>query len=264
MAPEGAPESLRTSIAEGRRSVLAKLTRAVRPAIRSADAGDAELTASLLSAIADEYARLVLTDPDRYTPERLLRHASWWLDQPFATRLTEEKRRRPSPPHAAATRSTPPACGAEPTASPATRTARTRSCTCCARASSATATRLAVVEVGGEARHLRRALGPRGAGRRRPARRGRRARRPGRDPAPQRARLGARLLGRAARRRGRRAGEHALQGLRGRVRHRRLGRLVRVRRRCPTASRPPSRTSRPTTSRRSSTRAARPASRRAR
>jgi AcrR family transcriptional regulator len=92
MAPEGAPESLRTSIADGRRSVLAKLTRAVRPAIRSADASDAELTASLLSAVADEYARLVLTDPDRYTPERLLRHASWWLEQPFATRLTEEKR----------------------------------------------------------------------------------------------------------------------------------------------------------------------------
>lgn len=82
MPPEGAPESLRQSITKGRRSVLAQLTRAVRPALRSGDVNDAELTARVLSAISDEYARLVLTDPARYQPERLLRHARWWLDQP--------------------------------------------------------------------------------------------------------------------------------------------------------------------------------------
>ena len=81
MSPEGAPESLRRSVADGRRSVLAQLTRAVGPALRSGDSGDAELTARLLSAVSDEYARLVLTDPDRYSPERLLLHARWWLDQ---------------------------------------------------------------------------------------------------------------------------------------------------------------------------------------
>lgn len=81
MAPEGAPDSLRQSIAKGRQSVLAQLTRAVRPALRSGNLNDAELTARVLSAIADEYARLVLTDPVRYSPERLLRHARWWLDQ---------------------------------------------------------------------------------------------------------------------------------------------------------------------------------------
>lgn len=81
MAPEGAPDSLRQSIAKGRQSVLAQLTRAVRPALRSGDLNDAELTARVLSAIANEYARLVLTDPVRYSPERLLRHARWWLDQ---------------------------------------------------------------------------------------------------------------------------------------------------------------------------------------
>jgi AcrR family transcriptional regulator len=81
MSPEGAPESLRTGIAAGRRSVLAQLTHAVRPALRSEDSGDAELTARLLSAMSDEYARLVLTDPDRYSPQRLLKHARWWLDQ---------------------------------------------------------------------------------------------------------------------------------------------------------------------------------------
>jgi AcrR family transcriptional regulator len=81
MSPDGAPESLRESIESGRRTVLAQLTRAVRPAIESNDSDDAELTARVLSAIADEYARLVLTDSERFPPERLLRHADWWLDQ---------------------------------------------------------------------------------------------------------------------------------------------------------------------------------------
>lgn len=80
MPPEGAPETLRRAIARGRRAVLAKLARAVRPALRGRDE-DAELTARVLSAISDEYARLVLTDPRRFTPERLLRHARRWLEQ---------------------------------------------------------------------------------------------------------------------------------------------------------------------------------------
>ncbi|MEA2478222.1 MAG: hypothetical protein QOJ07_144 [Thermoleophilaceae bacterium] len=82
MPPEGAPETLRQRIEQGRRSVLAQLARAVRPALQAENAGDAELTASVLSAISDEYARLVLIDPHRYPPERLLRHARWWLNQP--------------------------------------------------------------------------------------------------------------------------------------------------------------------------------------
>lgn len=81
MSPAGAPKRLRRRIEEGRRSVLARLTQAVSPALRGDDAIDAELTASLLSAISDEYARLVLTDPDRYPPKRLLQHARWWLKQ---------------------------------------------------------------------------------------------------------------------------------------------------------------------------------------
>jgi hypothetical protein len=54
----------------------------VRPALGAENANDAELTASVLSAVSDEYARLVLTDPHRYPPERLLRHARWWLKKP--------------------------------------------------------------------------------------------------------------------------------------------------------------------------------------
>lgn len=82
MPPEGAPELLRKSIERGRAAVLARLTEAVRPALTQ-DRGspDAELSARMLSAMADEYARLVLTDPERYTPDRLLVHARWWIEQ---------------------------------------------------------------------------------------------------------------------------------------------------------------------------------------
>lgn len=82
MPPEGAPEILRHRIEAGRASVLAGLVQAVRPALRGDKVNDAELTASVLSAISDEYARLVLTDPERFPPTRLLRHARWWLNHP--------------------------------------------------------------------------------------------------------------------------------------------------------------------------------------
>jgi len=78
--PDGAPTSLRRSIARGQALILEHLTRAVRPAIGDGSSGEAELTARVLCAISDEYARLLLTDPGRYPPERLLRHARRWLD----------------------------------------------------------------------------------------------------------------------------------------------------------------------------------------
>lgn len=82
MPPEGAPPMLHKRIAEGKATVLERLTEAVRPALAGdRESPDAELTARLLSAISDEYARLVLTDPKRFTPERLLRHARWYLQQ---------------------------------------------------------------------------------------------------------------------------------------------------------------------------------------
>jgi AcrR family transcriptional regulator len=80
MPPEGAPDALRVKIAEGRALVLARLSNAVKPVTdQDAELPDAELTARLLSAMSDEYARLVLTDPERFSPERLLDHARWWL-----------------------------------------------------------------------------------------------------------------------------------------------------------------------------------------
>jgi AcrR family transcriptional regulator len=74
--PEGAPALLRERIAAGRAAVVAQLAAAVGP---RAGSPDPELTARALSAVADEAARLMLTDPDRYPPERFLAHARWLL-----------------------------------------------------------------------------------------------------------------------------------------------------------------------------------------
>jgi AcrR family transcriptional regulator len=80
--PEGAPKLLRKSISEGRATVLDGLREAVRPGLRRGEAAeDPDMTARTLSAIADEYARLVLADPKRFPPERLLTHARWFLGQ---------------------------------------------------------------------------------------------------------------------------------------------------------------------------------------
>jgi AcrR family transcriptional regulator len=88
MPPEGAPEILRRSIRHGRDAVLERLVQAVRPGLRPGNlTPDPELTARTLSAIADEYARLILTEPDRFTTERLLGHARWFLSQLPASTL---------------------------------------------------------------------------------------------------------------------------------------------------------------------------------
>ena len=82
MPPAGAPASLRRSIAVGRAGVLEGLAHSVRLGLRpgGADPPDPELTASILSAISDEYGRLILSDPKRYSPERLLGHARWLVE----------------------------------------------------------------------------------------------------------------------------------------------------------------------------------------
>jgi AcrR family transcriptional regulator len=82
MPPEGAPPLLRERIAEGRAAAVAQLARVAGPGGGGGGGGpDPELTAQSLSALADEWARLVLTEPDRYPIERLVEHARWLLDQ---------------------------------------------------------------------------------------------------------------------------------------------------------------------------------------
>jgi AcrR family transcriptional regulator len=78
---EGAPAILRERIEHGRAKVLAQLADAVRPLSTKRKSPDAELTAHILSAISDEYARLILADPKRFPPDRLLKHARWFLEQ---------------------------------------------------------------------------------------------------------------------------------------------------------------------------------------
>lgn len=78
MPPEGAPAVLRDTIAAGRAAVVAQMAAAVSTA---GESPDPELTARTLSALADESARLVLTDPEAYTAERMMRHARWLLQQ---------------------------------------------------------------------------------------------------------------------------------------------------------------------------------------
>jgi AcrR family transcriptional regulator len=81
MPPEGAPAVLRDRIAEGRAAVVARLAQAISPGLGAGrESPDPELTARTLSALADEAARLLLTDPARYPPARLLAHAAWLLD----------------------------------------------------------------------------------------------------------------------------------------------------------------------------------------
>jgi AcrR family transcriptional regulator len=79
MPQEGAPRALHERIAEGRGAVVAQLAAALGPG--PAASPDPELLARLLAALADEAARLLLADPGRYPPERIIALAEWLLSQ---------------------------------------------------------------------------------------------------------------------------------------------------------------------------------------
>ncbi len=80
--PEGAPAALRERIARGREAVVATLAEVVRPGLGpGSESPDSALTARTLSAVADEAARLLLTDPEQYPVSRLVAHADWLLGQ---------------------------------------------------------------------------------------------------------------------------------------------------------------------------------------
>ena len=82
MPPEGAPEALHEHIARGRADAIGQLTAAVASVVPGGgESPDPELTARMLSVIADEAARLQLTDPERYPVERILTHARWALSR---------------------------------------------------------------------------------------------------------------------------------------------------------------------------------------
>ena len=82
MPPEGAPDILREHIERGRDGVVAQLAEAVGPGFAPGrESPDPELTARAMSALSDEAARGLLTDPERYPVERILAHTRWLLSQ---------------------------------------------------------------------------------------------------------------------------------------------------------------------------------------
>ena len=82
MPPEGAPSVLREHIASGRAAVIGQLVEAIGPGlVPGRESPDPELTALTLSVLSDESARLLLTDTERFPPERILAHARWLLEQ---------------------------------------------------------------------------------------------------------------------------------------------------------------------------------------
>jgi AcrR family transcriptional regulator len=82
MPPEGAPELLRSRIRLGREQVVGSLAELGGSALGPGrESPDPELSGRTLSAIADECARLLITDPRRYPISRLTGHAEWLLDQ---------------------------------------------------------------------------------------------------------------------------------------------------------------------------------------
>lgn len=82
MPQEGAPKRLHEHITRGRTAIVAQLARAVGPGFGpGGESPDPELTARMLSAFADEAARLLLTDPERYPVDRIIAHARWVLRQ---------------------------------------------------------------------------------------------------------------------------------------------------------------------------------------
>ena len=74
MPQEGAPRLLHERIAAGRAAVIARLAQALRPG--SSGLPDPELSAHMLSAYADEAARLTLQG---YDVERILELTRWAL-----------------------------------------------------------------------------------------------------------------------------------------------------------------------------------------
>jgi AcrR family transcriptional regulator len=76
MPQEGAPGVLHENIARGRAAIVARLAESLSP---GPNLPDPELTAHMLSAYADEAARLTLTDSNRYPPERMLALTDWAL-----------------------------------------------------------------------------------------------------------------------------------------------------------------------------------------
>jgi AcrR family transcriptional regulator len=84
MPPEGAPAFLRERVEQARAAVVAQLATLIEQAFEpwgGQRTPDAELTAYSMSALSDSWARLLLTEPERFDIERILVHARWALSR---------------------------------------------------------------------------------------------------------------------------------------------------------------------------------------
>jgi AcrR family transcriptional regulator len=82
MPQEGAPDVLRERIASGRAAVIGLLAQMLEQGFgRLGRSPDPELTARAFSALADEGARLILTQPESFDPDRILSHTRWLLSR---------------------------------------------------------------------------------------------------------------------------------------------------------------------------------------
>ena len=80
---EGTPPIVRQHVQAGRAQILARIERLVGWAAERgqlAHALDVELTANAIRDFCEQAGRMVLTDPDRYPPERYQRFARDFLD----------------------------------------------------------------------------------------------------------------------------------------------------------------------------------------
>jgi hypothetical protein len=80
---EGTPPIVRQHVEAGRTRVLGRIERLVRWAMDRGELArelDAELTARAIRDWSEQAGRMVLTDPDRYPPERYQRFARDFLD----------------------------------------------------------------------------------------------------------------------------------------------------------------------------------------
>ena len=83
LPPEGTPPIVRQHVESGREEVLARIERLVRWSMERSELPrdlDVELTARAIRDWSEQAGRMVLTDPERYPPERYERFARDFLN----------------------------------------------------------------------------------------------------------------------------------------------------------------------------------------
>ena len=88
MPPEGAPASVRDGIQQARAAITSQLAELIEQSYEpygGQRSPDPLLTASSMTAIADHWARLLLTEPETFDLERILVHGRWAIER-FAPR----------------------------------------------------------------------------------------------------------------------------------------------------------------------------------